>query len=175
MATRPTQAVALGPPLDTRLARLSLAFVRIVFGCLWLANAAWKVPPDFDGLRHFTSFAVTNPVFGPYSYVVEHVILTHLTPFGYGVMVSEAAIGAFLILGLATRFWALVGLAQAVAIMLSVLNAPNEWTWAYYMLISGQLLLWATAAGRAYGLDGVLRPGWASSSKRVWNLLGMAS
>ena len=175
MGARPTEAVGLGPPLDTRLARLALAFVRIVFGCLWLANAAWKVPPDFDGLRHFTGFAVTNPVFGPYSYLVEHVILVHLTPFGYLVMLSEAAIGAFLILGFATRFWALVGLAQAVAITLSVLNAPNEWTWAYYMLITGQLLLWATAAGRAYGLDGVLRPGWASSPGRVWQLLGRAS
>lgn len=166
---------ALGPPMDTRLARAALAFVRIVFGSLWLANAAWKVPPDFEGLRHFTNFAVTNPVFGPYTYLVEHVVLPHLTPFGYMVMMLEASIGAFLLLGLATRFWALVGLAQAIAIMLSVLNAPGEWTWAYYMLICGQLVLWATAAGRAYGLDGVLRDGWLSAPGRFWQLLGRMS
>jgi thiosulfate dehydrogenase (quinone) large subunit len=170
-----TQTAALAPPMDTRPARAALALVRIVFGALWLANAAWKVPPDFDGLRHFTNFAVTNPVFAPYTYVVEHLVLPHLTPFGYVVMLAEASIGAFLLLGLATRFWALVGLIQAVAIMLSVLNAPNEWTWAYYMLISGQLVLWATAAGRAYGLDGVLRDGWLASSNRFWQLLGRMS
>jgi thiosulfate dehydrogenase [quinone] large subunit len=170
-----TQTSELAPPMDTRPARAALAFVRIVFGALWLANAAWKVPPDFEGLRHFTNFAVTHPVFGPYTYVVEHVILPHLTPFGYLVLLAEASIGAFLLLGLATRFWALVGLAQAVAITLSVLNAPNEWTWAYYMLISGQLVLWATAAGRAYGLDGVLRDDWLASSNRFWRLLGRMS
>jgi thiosulfate dehydrogenase [quinone] large subunit len=71
-------------------------------------------------------------------------------------------LGSFLLLGLATRFWALVGVAQAAAITLSTLNAPNEWNWGYYMLIAVNLVLFATAAGRFGGLDGILRPAWSS-------------
>ncbi len=37
------------------------------------------------------------PVFAPYSYIVEHVVLPH-TPFGYPVMITEASLGAFLTL-----------------------------------------------------------------------------
>lgn len=161
--------------MDTRLGRVGVAFLRIVFGLLWLTNAAWKVPPDFDGLRHFTSYAVSHPVFGPYKVIVEHVVLPNMTLFGYLTLVTEAALGAFLILGLVTRFWAVVGIAQSIAIALSVLNAPGEWSWAYYMMIAGQVAIWATAAGRAYGLDGVLRPGWLASDRRSLQLLGRVS
>jgi thiosulfate dehydrogenase [quinone] large subunit len=80
-----------------------------------------------------------------------------------------------LILGLATRFWAVVGMAQTVAISLSILNGPNEWSWAYYMMFAGHALLWATAAGRAFGLDAILRPGWAVADGRVPALLRRAS
>jgi thiosulfate dehydrogenase [quinone] large subunit len=165
----------VGPPMDTRLARGGLAMFRIVFGLLWLTNASWKVPPKFDGLRHFTSYAVSNPVFGPYKAIVQHVVLPNMTFFGYVTLITEASLGAFLILGLATRFWAVVGIMQSTAIALAVLNAPAEWSWAYYMLITGHVVLWATAAGRAFGLDGVLRPGWLDSRGRVYKLLGRVS
>ncbi len=48
---------------------------------------------------------------------------------------------------------------------MSVLNAPNEWEWSYYLMILAHIGIFATAAGRAYGLDGVLRPIWRSSGR----------
>lgn len=162
-------------PTDVRGSRIGLAFVRILFGLLWLTNVSWKVPPDFATLRHFTQYAVSAPVLAPYSFVVRTVVLPNFTLFGYLVMLTEAALGAFLILGLATRFWAVVGMAQTVAIALSVLNAPHEWTWAYYMLFAGHVAIWATAAGRTFGLDGILRSGWIRSDNRAIRLLGRAS
>lgn len=164
-----------GPPMDTRLARSGLAIFRIVFGLLWLTNASWKVPPKFDGLRHFTEYAVTNPVFGPYKVFVQHVVLPHMTFFGYVTLLTEASLGAFLILGLTTRFWAVVGIMQSSAIALAVMNAPGEWTWSYYMMIAAHIAIWATAAGRAYGLDAVLRPGWLDSDQRWIKMLGRMS
>jgi thiosulfate dehydrogenase [quinone] large subunit len=71
--------------------------------------------------------------------------------------------------------WALVGIAQTVAIALSVLNAPNEWVWSYLLMLLAHVALFATAAGRYAGLDGLLRPRWAASPSALARLLVRAS
>ncbi len=86
-------------------------------------------------------------------------------------LLLEASLGAFLLLGLATRLWALIGIGQSLAIMLSVLNSPNEWEWSFYLMILAHLALFATAAGRSVGLDAVLRPRWSTSTGRTSQLL----
>ena len=103
------------------------------------------------------------------------MIIPNLTAFGWGVAIIEASLAVFLILGLAPRFWAAVGVMQAVAITLSALHAPHEWGWSYWMLIGIHVVLLATAAGRTYGLDGVLRPVWRERSGRISQLLMRAS
>lgn len=148
---------------DSRLALGVVALVRIAAALLWIQNVGWKVPPDFGqanngGLYHFTRFAVERPVFGPYAWLVEHLVLPNFTFFGWVTLLTEAALGAFLLIGLATRFWALIGVLQSLAITLSVLNAPNEWHWSYFLMIMVHLLIFATAAGRSFGVDGVLHP-----------------
>lgn len=161
-------------PTDAGLSRAVVAAVRIVFGLLWLTQSSWKSPP-FDTLRYFTEFGVTDPVFAPYGFLLEKVILPNFTLFGWITIITEASLGAFLLLGLATRFWAVVGMAMTVAITLSIINAPHEWSWAYYMMFAGHAALWATAAGRTAGLDGILRAGWLRSDIRAVRLLGRVS
>jgi len=151
--------------------RLLLGLVRIGVALLWIENAGWKTPPDFTSLRKFTGYAVEYPVFSPFSWVVEHLVLPHFTVFAWMTLLVEASLGAFLLIGLATRLWALVGVGQSVAIMLSVLNSPNEWEWSFYLMILAHVALFATAAGRSFGLDGVLRPGWQRSEGRLSRLL----
>src|SRR6266498_933418 len=92
-----------------------------------------------------------------------------------GAAPSESSLGAFLLIGLATRLWALVGVAQSLVIALSVLNAPGVWHWAYYLMIAAHLMLFAVGAGRCGGLDGVLRPVWQASHSRWSRLLVRAS
>lgn len=159
------------PAADPRTARWLIALLRVSVAFLWIENAGWKKPPDFSSLRHYTSFAVTNPVLPPYSWLVEHVILPNLTFFGWMVLLLEASLGAFLLLGLATRLWALIGIGESLSITLSVLNAPNEWEWSYYLMILAHVALFATAAGRSFGLDAVLRPRWSRSQGRMSQLL----
>lgn len=161
-------------PTDTALSRIAIAAVRILFGLLWLTQSSWKSPP-FDTLRYFTEFGVSDPVFAPYAFVVEKVILPNFTLFGWITTITEVSLGAFLLLGLATRFWAVVGMAMTAAITLSIINAPHEWSWAYYMMFAGHAALWATAAGRTAGLDGILRAGWLRSGNRIVQLLGRVS
>lgn len=160
----------------------SIAFfvTRIVLGLLWIQNSGWKTPPDFGrnsggGLYKFTSFAVEHEVFAPYAFAVRELILPNFIVFGWLVLIVEASLGAFLLLGLATRMWALLGVAQSLAIALSVLNAPGEWSWAYYLMIAAHLGVFAAAAGRYWGLDGVLRPAWERSDSRLARLLLKAS
>ena len=162
-------------PTDTSLARAAVAVVRIVFGLLWLTQASWKTPPDFRTLRTFTGWAVEFPVVAPYAFVVEKVVLPNFTLFAWITLLTEVSLGAFLLLGLATRFWAVVGMVQTVVITMSVINAPHEWSWAYYMMLMGHVAIWATAAGRTFGLDGVLRAGWIHADGRPFDLLRRAS
>jgi thiosulfate dehydrogenase [quinone] large subunit len=153
----------------SRVDRSLLAVLRIGVGLLWLQNVGWKIPPDFgrgdppSGLYRFTGYAVEYEVFPPYAWFVDRVVLPNFTVFGWLVLLVEAALGAFLLIGLATRFWAVVGVAQTVAITLSVLNAPDEWVWSYLLMLLAHAAVFATAAGRYAGLDGLLRPGWQRS------------
>jgi thiosulfate dehydrogenase (quinone) large subunit len=158
--------------VESRLGRGLLALARVGVAYMWIQNVAWKIPSDdFAALRHWTRMAVDRPVFPPYAWLVEHVVLPNMTLFGWFTLLVEAGLGAFLLVGLATRLWALIGAAQSLVIALSVLNAPHEWPWAYYLMILIHLAFFATAAGRAYGVDGVLRPSWQASSRPVARVL----
>lgn len=168
-------AVGADPLASSRLSRALVAVLRIGVGLLWMQNAGWKDPPGFGALRHFTGFAVEFPVFGPYAWLVEHLVLPNFGFFGWIVLSVESALGGFLLVGLATRFWALVGTAQTLAITLSVFNAPDEWHWSYLLMLLAHAVLFATAAGRYAGVDGVLRPGWQRSGSRLSRLLVRAS
>jgi thiosulfate dehydrogenase [quinone] large subunit len=167
----------VSPPyrLEDRASRIIPAVIRIALGLLWASNAGWKRPPDFESLKRFTSFAGSHPVFPPYSWLVENVILPNFAFFGWLVLLVEAALGAFLLVGLATRFWAVVGMLQTMAIALSVLNAPNEWEWSYYLMFLAHLAIFAAAAGRVAGVDGLLRARWDRSPRWWARLLTRAS
>ena len=178
MATSTTTVLdALKPD---RLSGISLAVLRVGIAILWIQNASWKVPPDFGaeagkGLYFWASQAVDYPVLSFYSGFVESFVLPNITVFGWVTLLTEAALGAFLLIGLATRFWALVGIAQTLAITLSVINAPNEWHWSYYLMLLAHVVLLGTAAGRTFGLDAVFRPIWHESSSPVSKILMRAS
>jgi thiosulfate dehydrogenase (quinone) large subunit len=56
-----------------------------------------------------------------------------------------------------------------------VLNAPHEWYWSYLLMLLVHVALFAAAAGRYAGLDGLLRPGWELSRSSAARLLVWAS
>ena len=168
-AGRVTDAPVVGD--DSRTTRALVGILRVGVALLWIENAGWKKPPDFTSLHKYATYAVDYPVFSPFTWVIEHVVLPHFTIFGWMTLLLEASLGAFLLVGLATRLWALLGVGQSLAIALSVLNAPNEWEWSYYLMILAHVALFASAAGRSFGLDDLLRPVWRASSGRVPQLL----
>jgi thiosulfate dehydrogenase [quinone] large subunit len=163
------------PLVSSRSSRVLVAAARVGLALLWMDGASWKTPPRFDSLQRWTMYAVDRPVFGPWAWTVEHLVLPNFPVFGWFTLLLEASLGAFLLVGLATRFWALVGVGQTLAITLSVLHAPNEWVWSYLLMLLMHVVVFATAAGRYTGLDGLLRPRWRASDTRLARLLLRAS
>lgn len=170
--TTRTTAASFISEIDTgRPTRAVLAAVRIAVGFMWLQNVNWKRPPDFgqaahNGLYQYTEDAVKHPVLGAFSWLVQNVIDPNFALFGWGVLIAEFCLGAFLLVGFLTRFWAAIGILQTIAITLSVLNTPGEWQWSYYLMFAAQFVILATAAGRIAGVDGLLRPRWSLTHGR---------
>lgn len=157
--------------------RIALAGLRILAGALWLYNVVWKLPPDFGRARgadlfRYVQGAVDKPFLPPYSWLLEKVVLPNFSFFGWGVLVVESLLAAFLLAGVFTRLWALIGVGQALAIGLSVITAPGEWPWAYFMLIGLHLVLFATAAGAYGGIDGIRARGGGEAAWRGLSVAG---
>jgi len=127
---------------------------------MWLYNVSWKRPPDFGedsgtGVYGFTEDAVEYPVFPPFSWLAENLILPNFTPFGWAVLIVETALAVLLLTGAFVRLAALVGIGQALAIGLSVAQTPGEWPWAYWLMIGVHVLLLFSAAGKVLAVDAV--------------------
>lgn len=141
---------------DDRLLRASPSVLRIGAGLLWLSNVGWKVPPHFGrsgqgcrGLCAFVNQGVEHGVAGPWRWVLEEVVSPNLGLFGWVTLAVEFALAATLLSGRFTRVAALVGMAQATVIGLSVANAPREWYWSYALMVLVHLGVFATASRRA--------------------------
>lgn len=140
--------------------QVALSGLRLLVGLMWLENLVWKVPPDFgeqrgDGLYLWTHRAVEFPVWTPFRWLVERVVLPNFTAFGWAVFVIESALAVLLLTGTAVRLAALLGIAQSVAIGLSVAEAPGEWPWAYAMMIGIHAVLLFAPSARYAAVDAV--------------------
>ena len=143
---------------DARRMALALAVLRIFIGVLWLANLAWKLPPDFGrdeprGLLYSFHQGERYASIGPLRDLVHDVVIPHFTFFGWLVFGVELAAGLLLTLGVMTRFGALIGTAQSVMITLLVAGAPNEWRWGYAMFILLNAVPLLAPADRRLSID----------------------
>ncbi len=137
--------------------------VRILAGLMWLANIHWKVPGDFGqdnggGLYKYVASGADHAPFAPFRWALREIVLPQFHLFGWIVLIVEIVIAALLLIGYRTQLVALIGAGQAAFIGLTVIYyAPSyEWAWSYLLMIGLHLLLWAVAAGRNVGVDGLL-------------------
>lgn len=146
---------------ESPLFRFTLGALRIMYGILWLQQAKWKVPPDFgmkagDGLWYWLNQAIQHPTWSVHHEFLTNIVLPNFILFGYLTLLTEAFIGLSLTLGLFARLGGLVGLLMAINVTLSVLRAPHEWHWTYFMLIGYSVLFLSFPSGRILGLDSLL-------------------
>ncbi len=141
-----------------------LGLARIVYGLLWWQQSKWKVPSDDfgrisgGGLWYWVHEEIQHPTLTAYRDFLVNVLIPNWTFFGWLTLITETFIGVSLILGLLTRFGALVALGMAVNITLGILSVPHEWVWTYVMLIMFAVIFLLTGAGRSFGLDAFLAP-----------------
>jgi hypothetical protein len=121
-------------------------------GLLWLANASWKVPPGFgksaercSGLCRFVQAGIDHPVAPGSGWVLDAIVEPQLQVFGYITLLSEVALAVLLISRRYLRVAAVLGVAQSLAIGLTVANAPDEWYWAYLLMVGLHLAVLAFA------------------------------
>ena len=103
---------------SSKASRALIVIVRVTVGLMWIQNLSWKRPPDFGNrsspphdLYQWTLFGVQNEVFAPWAWLVRHVVLPNFLLFAWLTFLIEGCLGAFLLVGIATRFWALIGVA----------------------------------------------------------------
>ncbi len=165
-------AVERGGPaaLDPHLLGRGLAVLRIFFGLIFFANGLAKllgftgisIGPyqsfliDREGARSILDLEVNRrgggtdvPGLKP---LVNDVILANWGVFQWVITFVELGVGALLILGLATRGAALVGLGQQLFLQLVYLSS-GRWTFEQPHEWVPLLILALVPAGRVWGLD----------------------
>lgn len=137
---------------------VTLAGMRILMGAVWIALLLRSMPPSFgrhrdEGLMHTFRLAEQHAAVGPLRDLVHHVVIPHLTVFGWIVFLAEATAGISLLVGLFTRVGAWVGLGLAILFSIFVGRAPHEWRLGLLLFVAWHVVLLATPCARRISLD----------------------
>jgi len=141
--------------VDATTARWAPMAIVVLAAVLWLSSTDWKTPTDFgdtatgcSGLCRFVQAGIDDPVVpGGSDWVLEEVVQPNFELFGWLVLASETALAALLVSRRYLRSAAVLGIAQSLAIGLTVANAPDEWYWAYLLMIGVHVAVLAFAPG----------------------------
>lgn len=121
--------------VDRIATRYGPTVVRWFLGLMWLSNVNWKVPTEFGALAGYSRAGVDHPVVPGSAWVFENIVLEQIAIFGWLTLFVEVGVAAALLSGRYLRTAAVVSAAQAIGIGLAVANAPNEWYWAYLLMM----------------------------------------
>ena len=117
---------------------------RIVVGIYWLyfASQKWTGVGWMQGVMN--SMAKANPIPGLHELLVS-VVAPNWLPFALAEAVGETVVAVLLILGLATRWAAILGTLLATGLALTVAFAVNDdgFRWLYYLglLVTAQVIV----------------------------------
>ncbi len=130
--------------------------VRGIVGLMWWQQSLWKVPPDFDSLRHWVEEIIGNAAFPIQARLVENVVLPNFQAFGYLIYALEVLIGVSLLIGLFVRASATIGALMILNIYLGLYRSETEWPWTYAFLVLLMILLAVERYGRSLGADALI-------------------
>ena len=106
--------------------------------------------------------------------ILENIIMPGIRVWGWLIFLAEATIAVTMLLGLFSRFGALVAVGVSAQLMVGLAGIPNpyEWEWSYNLMVILSLLMFASAPGRVFGLDTLLRPRLQDAAARGDGLTG---
>jgi uncharacterized membrane protein YphA (DoxX/SURF4 family) len=143
-------------PTQRSARSIGLWLLRLLTGCMWWQQSLWKIPSNYDGLIYWMKQEAAHAAIVLQGELVDTVVLPHITLFGPLVYFIEVAIGVSLMLGLLSRWGALLGLLMGINLWLGLYSAPGEWPWTYFFLIIIQALFVIDPPGQALGADALL-------------------
>ena len=174
LANARTAAAGAAPPVDPGLLARGLAALRIFVGAIFFANGlaklfgfhAIRLGPyaanliNRDDTRFILDYEVNrNPANGGpgtelplLGNLVNDFLLPNFGFFGWLVTAVELGVGALLLVGLASRAAALVGLGQQLFLAL-VYFSSDRWLFEQPHEYVPLLILALVPAGRTWGLD----------------------
>jgi thiosulfate dehydrogenase [quinone] large subunit len=158
------EAIASRPPVDP-VSRWAMALVRVFLGLVWLQKAGERMPPNFRSFLR-TASGAAKTAGDPRTWLLSHVLGPNREFIGWVLLIAEIALAVCLLLGLLTRLAAAVGVADAILAGVFIAGAPRVSGWAYFALAAAHVAVIAGAAGRTFGIDGLLRPGWVATRAR---------
>jgi len=126
---------------------------RTMMGAMWWQQVIWKVPPNYGGLRFWTSEMVKFASTDLQRAFVSNVVLAHFGFFAPQVFAVEVLISVTLLLGVWTRLGSLLGAAMAINLSQGLYRSPGEWPWQYVFLIVVMVQFLLVPPGRSLGLD----------------------
>ena len=139
---------------------LGIWVLRFLTGTMWWQQTLWKIPPNFDGLKYWMQQEADHAAIAVQATLVANIVLPNISVFGPLVYAIELVIGVSLLLGLAARAGAILGLLMALNLWLGLYSAPGEWPWTYMFLIIIQAWFAIDPPGRCLGADALGgRPG----------------
>ena len=166
-----------------RPARFALAFAaaRIAVGLYWLYEQHWKLPPDFGlhdarGLMFAFQQSIQYPTVDLYRVFLQGVVVPHFHLFGWLLGLAEVAIGLSLVFGVVTRAGALLGVLQAVNLLIAQGRTP-EGPWIYLAILAANLFVLLTPSNRRWSVDSRVARSFASArpqTARLYRALRMA-
>lgn len=118
-----------------------LLAAQTVFGLLWLDGVWWKISVDGslkldkEVFEYVIKQGSENPVFGFYGTITDKLLLPNLTFFLIMTIVVELVLAALFISGRYIRLASAVSFLLTITIILSIINAPNEWHWSYFLML----------------------------------------
>jgi uncharacterized membrane protein YphA (DoxX/SURF4 family) len=137
-----------------------IAVLRIYVGYYMLTQGIRKFQRDFpkgDWIGRQIGDLATLDLYPWYKRFLTAYVVPHSELFGYLVTIGEIAVGACLLLGLLTRFSALVGLFMLINYYLGPGMAHGGLMLAHQQnLIIALMIFLLSNPGRALGLDGLL-------------------
>ena len=136
---------------------LGIWCLRMLMGAMWWQQTLWKIPPDFDGLRYWIGQEAEHAAVALQGDLVGSIVLPNLRLFGPVIYLVELAIAISLLLGLFSRWGALLGLLMGLNLWLGLYSAPNEWPWTYMFLVMIQAWFVIDPPGRVLGGDALRR------------------
>ena len=148
----------------------AFAAARIAVGAYWLYEQHWKLPPDFGlndprGLMFAFQQSVQYPTVDLYRAFLQDVVVPHFHLFGWLLGFTEVAIAVSLVLGALTRAGALLGVLQAVNLLIAQGRTP-EGPWIYLAILAANLFVLFTPSNRRFSVDSRLAPRFSSTRSR---------